>query len=322
MYAEPQELFETLITPERHARKPRFTHELGDYQYIRSYAHASKFAYIQAQSPSRAFRLVFDIDRDVAALSRAHEWPVALNAPEPNYVLLNPENGHAHLFYELETGVALYDGARIKPLEYLAAVQDGLTRRLGADDGYAGFLCKNARWKDWEFVAGRREPYTLGELYEYGEEPPESERKKKRVDVTGLKRNCTLFTQLRYWAYGALSSYSERAAWDAAVLAHASQLNVFQPALYPAEVRAIARSVGKWVWTKLGQKPELREAFIERQRFKQAKQAAKKRAVTTADVVTAQAKLRAQGKRVSMRAVAKIIGCHASNLSQHYKNLF
>lgn len=332
------ELFDTLITPERHARKPRFVSELGEYHRIRPYSHAHRYPYIQAQSPTRAFRIVIDIDRDIRAIARANEWTSALNVPEPNYVLLNKENGHGHIFYELVQGIALYDGARRKPIEYLAAVEKLLTQLLGGDPGYAGYFCKNARHERWELVPGRLEKYTLGELYDYKPHKTkkqlaaEKQQKKKATnfknaqakieEAAGFGRNCQLFTQLRFWSYSAVHEYTALDAWHEVTRKQAEELNVFAAPLEPSEVRAIARSVAKWTWTKLGSDPRTRKAFIDRQRFKQTKQAEKKRAVTTTQVVIAIAKLRSEGKRVSKSAVAREIGCSQQNLSKHYSHLF
>lgn len=335
---EQLSLFDTLVTPERHARKPRFVDELGDYHRIRPYSHAHRYRYIQAQSPTKAFRIVIDIDRDVRGIARSHEWTSVLNAPAPNYTLLNPKNGHGHLFFELETPVALYEGANRKPVEFLAAVEKFLTELFGGDVGYAGYLCKNARNSAWELVQGRPEPYTLGELYEYKPHETEEQRKKRKNEkrtaaefksvqekvneASGFGRNCALFTQLRFWAYSALQDYSELGAWHEAARLQAESLNTFAVQLEQSEVRAIARSVAKWVWAKFGQDPKTRAAFIERQRFKQRKAAEKRRGATTTDIVLAIAKLKSQGKSASMRAVAKEIGCSAANLSKHYRDLF
>lgn len=342
MLATQKELFDSLITPERHARKPRFIEALGGYHRIRPYSHAPRYPYIQAQSPTKAYRIVLDIDRDCAAITRAHEWTKVLNVPEPSYALINPKNGHAHLFFELAVGVALYDGARRKPIEYLAAVEEALCKRFKSDEAYAGYICKNAAYKGWEFVPGRLEAYTLGELYEFAE-PNEKEDRKRDTDPTpsdapkdeanpedwdlsqyenGFRRNCKLFLRLRYWSYRAMHEYSDFGAWSAAVRVQADALNTFPVPLDPSEIRSISRSVAKWTWEHLGNDPVTREAFIARQRFKQGKQAEKRRAVTTTQVVLAIAQLRAAGKRVSKSAVAKLVGCSQPNLSKHYGHLF
>ena len=40
-------------------------------------------------------------------------------------IMVNRENGHAHRAYRLETPVAKHSKARLKPLQFLAAVERG-----------------------------------------------------------------------------------------------------------------------------------------------------------------------------------------------------
>lgn len=293
----------------------------GEGQFIRPFRFAPGFPYIQTQAPTKAFRIVIDIDEDVRGIARSNGWTTAYNVPEPSYVLLNPLNGHAHVFFELEAPVALYDGARMHPLRYFAAAEDGLRRALRGDRGYAGFLCKNP-WNDaWECLPGRLEKYTLGELIEYRQKPEATEEAVAEDYDSGTLRNCKMFDRLRKWAYTEVSGYSDRAQWSEVVFRQAQGINTFSTPLEPSEVRAIARSVAKWTWTRFGQ-GVYAERFSETQKHRQKLGAAKKRAVTTTDVVLAIASLRSAGKRVSKTAVAKIVGCSQQNLSKHYSDLF
>lgn len=312
------ELFETLACAERFARKPRFMLAKEQGQYIRPFRFAPGFPYIQAQAPGVAFRLVLDLDRDVRAIARCNDWGNLLNAPHPNYVLLNRQNGHAHLFYELEKGVATHEAARTRPLRYLTAVETALRDLLGGDIGYTGFICKSPFNDAWELLPGRKTPYSLGELADYLDLPRLAPT---RETAQGFGRNCTLFNELRRWAYTALASFDAYDLWCRAVRSQAEGLNTFPSPLGDSEVRAIARSVAKWTWQNLGA-GEYGVRFAETQRHRQKLGAAKKRAVTTTDVVLAIAQLRAAGKRVSKTAVAKIVGCSQQNLSKHYGELF
>ncbi|WP_225376452.1 replication initiation protein, partial [Escherichia coli] len=52
--------------------------------------------YIQQNQPHAQFWLVFDVDREGAAI----DWSDR-NAPAPNITVKNPVNGHAHLLYAL-----------------------------------------------------------------------------------------------------------------------------------------------------------------------------------------------------------------------------
>lgn len=313
------ELFESLLTPARFARKPRFLPAKGEASVIRPFRYAPQFPYMQAQAPGVAYRIVVDIDRDVRALARCNDWANLLNVPTPSYVLLNRANGHCHLAYELEVGVATHEAARTAPLRYLAAVEYALCEALGGDVGYAGYLYKSPFSPEWELLEGRRQPYSLGELSDYLALPRSIP--KKPIEQ-GFGRNCSLFHELRTWAYSACSRFGSYECWCRSVLEHAVELNCrFPTPMTESEVRAIARSVAKWVWRNLGQ-GTYGQRFSERQRFKQSKAAANRRLATTADVILAISKLKASGKRVSMTAVAKEIGCSQQNLSKRYKHLF
>jgi len=63
-----------------------------------------------------------------------------------------------------------------------------------------------------------------------------------------------MFDRLRKWAYTWIAEYRDGTAtareWDAVVLAQAEKLNDFNTPLHSSEVRAIARSTGKWCWNK------------------------------------------------------------------------
>jgi len=320
MHATQLELFEEHADPSRWARKPRLLADKGYGQVIRLLRFADAFKYIQAQTPVAAHRIVIDIDRDVRAITRCNDWWNLLDVPYPSYVLLNAENGHAHVFYELENAVATHDAARTGPLRYLAAVEAALRLALGGDVDYGGFLCKNPHSAAWELHKGRKALYSLPELADYLELPRLEDLKRK---PSGFGRNCTLFDSVRLWAYRAVGGYRGGSvdAWSIAVYEQAVSCNNFPQPLLDSEVRATAKSVARWTWKHLGNGAAA-EVFSTTQKIRQQRGAAKKRAVTTADVVTAQAKLKAEGKRVSMRAVAALVGCSQPNLSKHYAHLF
>lgn len=315
-----QELFDEHSDATRWSRKPRFLLDKGHGQVIRLFRFAEAFKYIQAQTPIAAHRIVIDIDRDVRSITRCNDWWNLLNVPMPSYVLLNSENGHAHVFYELETPVATHEASRTGPLRYLAAVESALRIALGGDTGFSGFLCKNPHSSEWELHRGRKALYSLPELADYLTLPKFSELKR---EPSGFGRNCVLFDTLRTWAYRALAGYRDGTldTWSQAVYSQAMGLNNFPIPLLESEVRATAKSVSKWVWRNLGTGAAA-EAFSTTQKIRQKIGASKKRAIKTADVVTAIAKLQAQGKRVSKTAVAQIIGCSQQNLSKHYSDLF
>ena len=105
--------------------------------------------------------------------------------------------------YDLETAICTTDNARQKPLDYLAKIQAGITRKLRADTGYSGLITKNPMHSDWITHVWRAEPYELGELADYVELLPLTTKERE----VGLGRNCDLFDEVRFWAYKAVRDY-------------------------------------------------------------------------------------------------------------------
>ena len=75
--------------------KPYCTDELG-YTFINPKSLAIKKRYLQHNPPCKIVYLVFDIDREDGAMA----WHDA-GLPLPTWTTQNPENGHAHICYEL-----------------------------------------------------------------------------------------------------------------------------------------------------------------------------------------------------------------------------
>jgi hypothetical protein len=191
--------------------------------------------------------MLHDIDMPGAALAYRDA-----NLPEPNIITINPDNGHAHTAYLLETGVARSANSRLRPLKYFAAVERGFARRLGADRNYAGLIAKNPMHACWRVEWHRDKPYTLAELAD-GLFPRDMVRDVEPAQSFGAGRNCTVFDQLRSIAYREVRHFkSEGATYDAWLercVQRALGLNrQFPQAMMLAEVRAIARSVARWTW--------------------------------------------------------------------------
>ena len=234
--------------------KPYCTDDLGAGLRILPLRVALAKAYIQHNHPGMVWVLVFDVDRQV--VDPNDFWPVWETSclPVPNLATLTRSTGRGHLAYFLAAGVCTTSLARLKPMEFLAAIERAYTVALGADAGYAKLVTKNPhsdRWQVWEIHA---QPYTLGELAEY-------------VDLTvhrplpdaseayGTGRNVTLFHQARFWAYSAIRDYwapNGLPKWQKAVLGHVEALNgQFQRPLPHSEVKAIAKSIATWTWKKI-----------------------------------------------------------------------
>lgn len=205
---------------------------------------------IQPNTAKRYVCLCFDVDREGAAI----DWNDR-NAPAPNMTVKNPANGHAHLIYLLTAPVAVSDVARIQPVLFMAAIQEGLRRVLEADRGYAGVVVKNPAHKHWQTHTWRADPYLLEELAECVTLPSPAEMRKrsKQTDYAGLGRNCTVFEIARVKSYSLVRDYwrpNGAVAFAQAVidLVTASNLADIGNPLDVRECRAIARSISKWTW--------------------------------------------------------------------------
>ena len=260
--------------------------------FSREYAVRKK--YIQVNNPGQVVFLVFDLDYEGAALA-----PADLGLPEPTYTVINAENGHAHIFYRLKSPVTITERGREKPKAYLRAVKAAYTRKLGADPGFRGPLCKNPASPHWRVIDNGSVAYELTELAEYVDlDAAPSTRHDE--DVNDIGRNVTLFDRLRLWAYQAVRSYwqpgqpSLYPQWMKYVLEKARSLNNYNGLIFfgqnpkkglpsnapldDGEVASIARNVARWVWEKFT--PGALDVLIERTHS--SKLQAKRRAARTA----------------------------------------
>lgn len=222
-------------------KKPYYTDDLISGLSIAKAEIAKKAKYIQHNGPTHLYWMAFDIDRAGAAI----DWSDR-GAPAPNLTVMNQSNAHAHALYALETPVRTAPDGKIAPLRYAAAVENALCELLGADRGYAGLIVKNPLHKHWQVAEWHHLPYELGELADYLD--LKTPKKRKVIEDYGLGRNCTLFEELRKWAYRAKrQGWPDYRQWLDACLTRAQMINLqFTNPLALSEVRATATSVAKW----------------------------------------------------------------------------
>jgi hypothetical protein len=269
---------------------------------------------IQPNTAKRYVCLCFDVDRAGAAI----DWNDR-NAPPPNMTVKNPANGHAHLIYLLTAPVPVSDVARIQPVLFMAAIQEGLRRALEADRGYAGVVVKNPAHKHWQTHTWRAEPYLLEELAEYVvlPSPAEMRRRSKQTDYVGLGRNCTVFKIVRAKSYSLVRDYwkpNGAVAFAQAVLdlVEVSNRSDIGNPLDVRECRAIARSISRWTW-KHFTPAKFREVQVARgTKGGKAKGAAKREEL----LPTAQA-MAAEGK--SQREISQVLGVSQKTVSNWLK---
>lgn len=203
---------------------------------------------IQHNSPLIWRWMVFDLDAPDACF---HFEDCGL--PPPTFIALNPANGHGHLAYQLETPVLAFSSAGPKPMKFFMDIERGMTRRLGADWGYPGFLSKNPLSSRWQTAWMAAKPYRLDTLNDYLD--PADKLPRDNGELSGVGRNVALFEAVRKFAYrqwlsvnkaGKMQGEFEIMLRDFANATNAS----FCPPLSHAEVRGIARSITRWVWGK------------------------------------------------------------------------
>lgn len=191
------------------------------------------------------FWLGFDVDRPGAAI----DWSDR-NAPAPTLTITNPENGHAHLLYALETSIRTAPDGKMKPLRYAAAVENALRKKLDADAGYSRLICKNPNHAHWKIAVWQPELYTLDWLADSLDLSAAND--KEIVADYGLGRNCTLFDKTRKWAYRAIrQGWPEYDQWLKACYERACAYNLqFSAPLDENEVHGISKSIAKWTSIK------------------------------------------------------------------------
>ncbi|WP_225385788.1 replication initiation protein [Escherichia coli] len=225
--------------------RPYHTDDLAFGLRISGKGRALLARYIQQNQPHAQFWLVFDVDREGAAI----DWSDR-NAPAPNITVKNPVNGHAHLLYALNIAVRTAPDASVKALKYAAAVERSLCEKLCADVNYSGLICKNPFHLEWLVMEWREEAYTLDELADYLDLSASARR---RVDKHyGMGRNCHLFEMTRKWAYRAIrQGWPAFSQWLDAVIQRVEMYNASLPVpLSPPECRAIGKSIAKYTYRK------------------------------------------------------------------------
>lgn len=218
--------------------------------------------YIQGNQPCMLHYFFFDIDRSDAVMAWHDE-----NLPMPYWTAQTQKNGHAHICYKLEIPLCTSEFASQKAIAYAAKIQAGLADRLGADVGYSHLITKNPFHKDWRVEFWSDKAYTLDYLADFIDLP---KKLSKKQECLGLGRNCTLFDNVRKWAYEAIREHRSSVfdVWYSNVLKVAENANcAFLEPLPHSEVKATAKSIAKYCWKNDGY---CYQEFIDRQSRKGA----------------------------------------------------
>lgn len=222
--------------------KPYCTNDLGWGLLIRPREQALEFKYIQSNHLMIKF-MIFDLDYEDAFYAYEEK-----GLPTPNIISRNPVNGHCHYIYFLKTPVCKTDNGRLAPLKLFAKIQQAYTEKLSADKGFVGLITKNPNHEDWDVFSPIGKAYELEELAEYVTLPKYITKK----EAVGEGRNVFLFDTVRKWAYNEVLFYKKHGAnledFIGVILNKLEKTNTFAVPLGFNELKAIAKSIGKWTW--------------------------------------------------------------------------
>ncbi|MFK3908708.1 replication initiation protein [Pseudomonas monteilii] len=236
------ELYKSKLPP-----KPYYTNNYTFGKHVGPLKSALKSIYLQPNSLTHKYFIILDLDSDTSALDWADK-----GLPPPHLIVRNLDNGRAHMTYILKDSVKNDVHGLRKPIRYCTDVEHGLAVRVGADMNYNGLLTKNpfnsSAFKVFSF---EDQAYDLGYLNEFVDkdlvrEQREAKRKINVEDGFAFGRNCTLFNNLRTWAYNNWQHHYS-IELKSAIYKQADQFNRFECPLGSREVETIANSVYRFV---------------------------------------------------------------------------
>lgn len=216
---------------------------------VRPVLYAIRYPYMQVNRSGMASWMVFDLDH-----SNANIWDDC-GLPAPNLIVRNRKNGHAHLYYAI-VPVCTSENARSKPLHYMKAIYQAMAIKLDADTAYSGPVAKTPFHPWWNTSEIHDREYELGELADYVELPAHRWSKGPKLDAVSHSRHCTLFEELRYYAYSIVSKMRETSTYqrflrDVEAYAHNHnnfRVRGFNANLSLSQVKATVKSVSRWTW--------------------------------------------------------------------------
>lgn len=227
--------------------KPYCSNNLDNGIRIRKKEKALEMIYIQANQPAIQTCLLFDLDEDNCFYKFED-----VSLPVPHFITKSPNSGRCHYGYILKSGICKTQQARLKPLKYAAAVENGMASKLGSDPNYVGLVTKNplnSHWSPWWSNANLYDLDYLADFVDLNHKKPT-----ERAENYGLGRNVNLFDDLRTWAYRRVLSFKSSSSfdnWMREMERQAINLNAVcnpQNLLPFSEIKATARSIGKWTW--------------------------------------------------------------------------
>lgn len=291
---------------------------------------AVNFSNIEHKPKQLIRSLCFDIDSNNAL----YQWHDN-NCLEPNWIAVNPNNGHAHYGYLIKDPVSNGLKSRIKPIVFVDAIERGMTVKTGGDLAYSGFMTKNPMHEKWDVYTGEEHAYTLNDLADNVKLIWKA-KKDQAEDLSELGRNSTLFEQCRFWGYRNAERYKQTSNYESfhrAVKSVCDHHNMqFSTLLPESEVKAVAKSIAQYSFYKYqgdGKRRGIMElsskghglSSTDKQSLGAKYSAETKKANTEAKIKEAVAYLKTSGKKVNCSSVATVSGLNKAGVTRNYKRL-
>jgi hypothetical protein len=243
------------VIASRFPRRPYVTDDLALGVAVRPLESATRYRYIQYNTPVFDHLLVIDYDcPDGVPLQK--QW-ADKGLPTPAWFAETRGTGRGHAAIAIAAPVCTTNAARLKPLQYLARIEEGMRKAINGDKGFAGLLTKNPIHESaWQVTWGSPKGYTLDELaatVDIQRYTTFKNKKEVEIEAVGLGRKVLTFERARHWSYAAVSQYWGVGveAWQEAVRARIDEINSsFAAPLQSSHCKSIAKSISRWVWKR------------------------------------------------------------------------
>ncbi len=292
--------------------------------------YALNKAYIEANPPTHMSWLIFDLDH-------VNSWIWEDKLPPPNFIVRCKETGRSHISYAIEP-VCTTENAHQHPIDYAQVIWQAMAEILKADNLYTGRITKNPFSDHWRTTPIHGYEYPLGELADYLTLPGKKQNTARRELDDIDSRHWDLFHHLRFWAYPRVKDYRRTSTyenWFETLFALAKNYNHFPDTpkgpLRESSLRATAKSVARWTWTKYTGSRINRGAMNlqdtdlpleSKQRLAAHRTHQVRRQSTEGKILAAIKNLDNNHQKTSKSAVARIVKVSRQTLARHYAHLF
>jgi hypothetical protein len=284
-------------------------------KYNKPREYAIRYPYMQVNRLDMKSWLVFDIDH-----SNVNVWDDE-GLPPPNMIVRDRKKNTSHLFYAI-TPVCTSDKARTKPIQYMQAIYRAMALRLKSDVSYAGTVAKTPFHPWWSTSELHYQEYSLNELHDYLELETLPRWGQKSLEDVEHSRHCTLFEQVRFFAYSIVRREREESCYEQfrkRLELYAYGKNTFLEQGFDADlpessIRSTVKSVARWTWDKYQGRSDCQRYIMqldeslplkERQSLAAKRTHTQRQEKTYRRLLFAAKRLQEQGERITNQSLAK-----------------